>query len=84
MLASVGYFADNLNMPSVAVNSLAQGKLRQTGVALLRFVINSTVGFGGLADPATVMSVAMTSTRAGPPDSSGVRDKLACNATSLP
>lgn len=62
MLDSVSYFADNLNMPSVAVNSLAQGKLRQTGVALLRFVINSTVGFGGLADPATEFDIPQVDT----------------------
>lgn len=62
MLDSVGYFADNLSMPSVAVNSLAQGDLEQAGVALLRFFINSTVGFAGLADPATEFDIPQVDT----------------------
>lgn len=43
----------NLSMPQVAVNSLLQGDLRGTGVASYRFVLNSTLGIGGLFDPAT-------------------------------
>lgn len=54
---SVNYFADNLTMPSVFVNSLAQGNLDRAGKAALRFVINSTVGFAGLADPATELGI---------------------------
>lgn len=57
MLDSVNYFADNLTMPSVFVNSLAQGNLDRAGKAALRFVINSTVGFAGLADPATEFGI---------------------------
>ena len=61
-LDSVGHFADNLGMPAVAVNSLLQGDLEQTGTAVLRFVINSTVGFAGLADPATAFDIAQADT----------------------
>lgn len=62
MLDSVGYFSDNLSMPSVFVNSLLQGDVRQAGVAALRFVINSTVGFAGLADPSTDFGIAQADT----------------------
>lgn len=50
---SFNHFANNLSMPSVMVDSLLQGKFKQAGIALARFAINSTVGFAGLADPAS-------------------------------
>ena len=50
---SFNHFADNLSMPSVMVDSLLQGRFKQAGIALARFSINSTVGFLGLADPAS-------------------------------
>ncbi len=50
---SFNSFAENLSMPSMMVDSLLQGNLKQAGIALSRFVINSTVGFAGLADPAS-------------------------------
>lgn len=50
---SVSYFSENLSMPKNMVNGLLQGDLRTAGLALARFVINSTVGFAGLADPST-------------------------------
>jgi len=53
MVDSFNHFADNLSMPSVMVDSLLQGKFKQAGIALARFTINSTVGFAGLADPAS-------------------------------
>lgn len=53
MVDSFNHFADNLSMPSVMVDSLLQGKIKQAGIALARFAINSTVGFAGLADPAS-------------------------------
>ncbi len=49
----VGNFFDNLGTPAVALNQLLQGKgklaLSDTG----RFLINSTIGLGGLFDVAT-------------------------------
>ncbi|SEG20702.1 MlaA family lipoprotein [Jhaorihella thermophila] len=53
MLDSVTYFSDNLSMPSAFVNSLLQGNFKRAGTAALRFALNSTIGFAGLADPAT-------------------------------
>lgn len=50
---SIGAFAENVSMPRVMVNGLLQGDFRTAGIALSRFLINSTVGFAGLADPAT-------------------------------
>lgn len=50
---SVGNFATNLGTPSVAVNSLLQGDLRGTGISVARFLVNSTLGIGGLGDAAT-------------------------------
>lgn len=53
IMDSVGHVADNLSMPSSVVNSLLQGNPERAGIGLLRFVLNSTVGIAGLADPAT-------------------------------
>jgi phospholipid-binding lipoprotein MlaA len=53
IIESVGSFAENLSMPRVMVNGLLQGDLKTAGIALSRFVINTTVGFAGLADVAT-------------------------------
>jgi len=57
ILDSVTYFADNLSMPSYALNSVLQGKFKQAGVATLRFALNTTIGFAGLADPATEFDI---------------------------
>ncbi len=43
---------DNLMTPVRVVNNLLQGKAHDTGVELLRFTINSTMGIAGLGDPA--------------------------------
>jgi phospholipid-binding lipoprotein MlaA len=49
----VGNFFDNLGQPVTVVNSLLQGNPRGAGNALGRFLVNSTVGIGGLFDVAT-------------------------------
>jgi phospholipid-binding lipoprotein MlaA len=49
---SVRNFFSNIGMPIRFVNNLLQGKIRNSGVELLRFGINSTAGIGGLFDPA--------------------------------
>lgn len=43
----------NLRFPVTIVNLLLQGKLKDTGIALGRFVLNSTFGLAGLVDVAT-------------------------------
>lgn len=45
-------FFHNLTSPIRIVNSLLQGKVKESGVEVARLVINSTVGIVGLADPA--------------------------------
>ena len=49
---SVRNFFRNITMPVRFVNNLLQGKIRNSGVELLRFFINTTAGIGGLFDPA--------------------------------
>ncbi len=43
----------NAGMPLVIINSLLQGNLNHAGKATERFLVNSTLGIGGLTDPAT-------------------------------
>ncbi|HIJ90500.1 MAG: VacJ family lipoprotein [Desulfobulbaceae bacterium] len=45
-------FLKNLLAPVRIVNNLLQGKVANSGVEAARFVINSTLGIAGLADPA--------------------------------
>ena len=45
-------FLKNLLAPVRIVNNLLQGKVADSGVETARFVINSTLGIAGLADPA--------------------------------
>lgn len=49
---SVRNFFTNLTTPIRLANNLFQGKVRDSGTELLRFTINSTIGIGGLFDPA--------------------------------
>ena len=48
----VGNFSGNLSEPRFAVNHLLQGNLPGFFGSVGRFVMNSTLGIGGLADPA--------------------------------
>jgi len=52
MRISVRNFFSNLAMPIRFVNNLLQGKIRNAGVELLRFALNTTAGIGGFFDPA--------------------------------
>jgi phospholipid-binding lipoprotein MlaA len=49
----VGNVFNNLNTIGTVVNDVLQGKMRQAGRDSARFLLNSTVGLGGLLDPAT-------------------------------
>jgi phospholipid-binding lipoprotein MlaA len=49
----VSNFFTNLAQPLTMVNSLLQGKPKQAGQALGRFLLNSTFGIAGIFDPAT-------------------------------
>jgi phospholipid-binding lipoprotein MlaA len=55
-------FAVNISMPGQAVNLLLQGKPKQSGIALSRFVINTIFGIGGLGDPSSDFNIAYIDT----------------------
>lgn len=46
---------DNLLSPMRFLNNLLQGKLENSGDELFRFVMNSTLGIGGIGDPAKII-----------------------------
>ncbi len=46
-------FFSNLRYPITIINDFLQGKVRQGGADLTRFLMNSTVGLLGIFDPAT-------------------------------
>jgi len=54
---SISSFAANLSLPSKIINNTLQGDLLGAGQNLLRFVINTTAGVGGLFDASTVMGL---------------------------
>ncbi len=54
-------FLANLRTPVILVNDLLQGEFDRAGDTLGRFVINSTVGFGGMGDPAERLGIAQHS-----------------------
>jgi len=47
------HLLDNLNEPLVLANTILQGRGKDAGTTVCRFVINSTVGIGGLDDVAS-------------------------------
>jgi phospholipid-binding lipoprotein MlaA len=50
-------FLANARTPGVLINDILQGEFRRAGHTASRFVINSTIGFGGFADPAQRLGV---------------------------
>ncbi|MFK7746534.1 MAG: VacJ family lipoprotein [Roseobacter sp.] len=54
---TVNNFSENLSMPGVAINSLLQGDFRGAGLASIRFVMNTTIGIGGIVDAATELNI---------------------------
>ena len=48
----INNFTDNLEFPRRFLGSLLQAKFTGSGIELLRFLANSTIGIGGLFDPA--------------------------------
>jgi phospholipid-binding lipoprotein MlaA len=50
---SLTNFRSNLRYPIVFVNDLCQGNAKTAAVETARFLVNTTLGFGGLFDPAT-------------------------------
>lgn len=48
--SSIGNFFRNLAFPMRFINNLLQGKIKNSGEELFRFVVNTTIGVGGLGD----------------------------------
>lgn len=55
--AGIGNVIDNLLLPRSALNSLMQGNTTLAGQNAARFVINSTLGVGGIIDLASDMGI---------------------------
>lgn len=53
LMTGVKHFADNLDVPGDVVNNVLQLRLGEAVHNSLRFAINTTVGIGGIFDPAT-------------------------------
>lgn len=51
-------FLLNLNSPVIFTNDVLQGEVDRSGETLARFVLNSTIGIGGLVDVAGKMGIA--------------------------
>ncbi len=58
----VGDFVANIGEPGRLVYFMFGGKPRDAGTSLVRFVVNSTVGIGGIFDPATSLGYPETDT----------------------
>jgi len=50
-------FADNISMPGMALNGLLQGNFEAALTNAARFVVNTTIGIGGIADLATELGL---------------------------
>jgi phospholipid-binding lipoprotein MlaA len=53
----VSNFVANLQTPVILINDLLQAEWQRAGVTFSRFIVNTIVGFGGLADPATSLGL---------------------------
>jgi phospholipid-binding lipoprotein MlaA len=58
----VGDFVSNIGEPARLANFMLEGKPRVAGTALVRFLVNSTVGIGGIFDPAAALGYPETDT----------------------
>lgn len=56
----VSNFGDNLGEPLTFVNHVLQGQIPDAGATFGRFLINTTVGIGGIFDPASAMGMQRT------------------------
>lgn len=54
---ALGNVAGNLSMPAAVLNKVMQGKLEDAVHNTWRFALNTTIGIGGLFDPATAMGL---------------------------
>ena len=55
--AAIRHVLDNMKEPTLVFNNALQGEFGRAGISLGRFAINSTVGFGGIVDVATLSGI---------------------------
>jgi phospholipid-binding lipoprotein MlaA len=55
--AAVHHMLDNMKEPTLFFNNLLQGEFKRAGISLGRFVVNTSVGFGGMVDVMTLSGV---------------------------
>jgi phospholipid-binding lipoprotein MlaA len=55
--AAIRHVLDNMKEPTLVFNNALQGEFARAGISLGRFAINSTVGFGGIIDVATLSGI---------------------------
>lgn len=58
----IGDFVSNIGEPARLVNFMAEGMPRDAGTSLVRFLVNSTIGIGGIFDPARAIGYKETDT----------------------
>lgn len=58
----VSNFTTNFGEPARMLNFMASGHPTDAGTSMVRFLVNSTVGIGGIFDPATAMGYPETDT----------------------
>lgn len=58
----VSNFSSNLNQPGYVLNNLIQFRIGQAAQNTLRFAVNTTIGIGGLFDPATALGLPAATT----------------------
>ena len=58
----VGDFVSNIGEPARTLNFALEGMQQDAGVSFLRFLVNSTIGIGGIFDPATHLGLPETDT----------------------
>jgi phospholipid-binding lipoprotein MlaA len=51
----------NARTPAILINDLLQGEFKRAGETASRFVVNTTIGLGGMGDPAERMGIAQHS-----------------------
>lgn len=58
----ISNFADNVGLPGMVANGILQGDIGGLSTNTMRFLINTTVGIGGLFDPAGAIGLTEQST----------------------
>lgn len=58
----IANFADNVGLPGMVANGLLQGDIGGSATNTMRFLLNTTIGIGGLFDPAGAIGLAEEST----------------------